>query len=145
MKVHLVFPALPPMLNGIGDHTACLAKTLSVRCQIKVLTGQEAFDAIEGVAIEQAFSIKRPQDVSRLSNAVMNDVPDWLILQYNPFSYGRWGLNPFLPMVIRRIRRRCPQTRIALMVHEPQQLQAPHPDARQTARHEPLSGERPVA
>lgn len=119
MRIHLVFPALPPVLNGIGDYTACLAKALSFHAQIKVLTGQGAFDAIDGVAIEQVFSIQRPQDISMLPNAVVHDRPNWLILQYNPFSYGRWGLNPFLPLAIRRIKRCCPQTRIALMVHEP--------------------------
>ncbi|MCC6730579.1 MAG: glycosyltransferase family 4 protein [Chthonomonadales bacterium] len=45
--------------------------------------------------------------------------PDWLILQYCAFAYGRWGLNPYLPLAIRRVMRACPDTRFALMVHEP--------------------------
>jgi len=52
-------------------------------------------------------------------SAIETDTPDWLLLQYNPFSYGRWGLNLDLPLVIRDIKRRQPFIRIALMGHEP--------------------------
>lgn len=42
-----------------------------------------------------------------------------LVLQYNPFSFGRWGFAPRLPawLVSLRARRRRPT--IAVMVHEP--------------------------
>jgi glycosyltransferase involved in cell wall biosynthesis len=41
------------------------------------------------------------------------------ILQYNPFSFGRWGFAPRLVRDVLRLARRHPQTRRALMVHEP--------------------------
>ncbi|HET6566629.1 MAG TPA: glycosyltransferase family 4 protein [Rhodothermales bacterium] len=118
-SIHLVFPVLPPSLDGIGDYTAQLAETLSKRCQVKVLTGEGAFDPIRGVEVEQAFSIQKPSYVCSLSDAVRRDAPDWLVLQYNPFSYGKRGFSPYLPLVLRRVRRDCPLTRIAVMVHEP--------------------------
>jgi len=42
-----------------------------------------------------------------------------LILQYNPFAYGRWGFAPRLPFEIVSLRRRRPRVRQAVMVHEP--------------------------
>jgi glycosyltransferase involved in cell wall biosynthesis len=44
---------------------------------------------------------------------------DALAIQYNPFMYGKWGFAPWLPLMLRRLKRRSPRTRIGLMVHEP--------------------------
>lgn len=43
---------------------------------------------------------------------------DVLVVQYNPFSYGRWGFAPrlILVAVVARVRQ---QPRVVLMVHEP--------------------------
>jgi glycosyltransferase involved in cell wall biosynthesis len=43
---------------------------------------------------------------------------DVLILQYNPFSFGRWGFAPGLPVFLARLRRRRPRPRIAVVFHE---------------------------
>jgi glycosyltransferase involved in cell wall biosynthesis len=41
---------------------------------------------------------------------------DGLLVQYNPFSYGRWGFAPWLPRDLRRLKKaRLP---LAVMVHE---------------------------
>jgi hypothetical protein len=44
---------------------------------------------------------------------------DALIVQYNPFMYGRWGFAPWLPLELVRLRSSRRRARIALMVHEP--------------------------
>ena len=41
-----------------------------------------------------------------------------VILQYNPFSFGRWGFAPRLAIDMICSRRRRPQVRRAVMVHE---------------------------
>ena len=120
MNIHLVFPALPPALDGIGDYTARLAAELTAREQdVKIFTAQTAFDEVPGVAVERAFSVEPPQSTLSLFDTVRGDPPDWLVVQYNPFSYGRWGLNPFLPLALRRLKRVRPDVRLAVMVHEP--------------------------
>lgn len=43
--------------------------------------------------------------------------PSWVLLQYNPFRYGRSGFAPRLLRDARRMRRRL-RTRLAVMVHE---------------------------
>jgi glycosyltransferase involved in cell wall biosynthesis len=42
-----------------------------------------------------------------------------VILQYNPFSFGRWGFAPRLVLDMYRLGHRHPRTRRAVMVHEP--------------------------
>lgn len=41
-----------------------------------------------------------------------------LVIQYNPFSFGRWGFAPRLPLLLARLRRRRRRPCIAVMFHE---------------------------
>lgn len=120
MKITIIAPALPPKLDAIGAYTALLAAELARSAEVAVLTelGHE-YDPVPGVAVHGAFDPERPESVSRIPSLIAADPPDWLLLQYNPFSYGRWGFNPFLPQAMRAIKRRSPHTRLAVMVHEP--------------------------
>ena len=45
-------------------------------------------------------------------------MPDWILVQYNPFSYGKWGWHPYLVQTLQRLRRQLPNVRIAVMAHE---------------------------
>ena len=119
MKIHIISAALPPLLDGIGDYTANLAAELARSTSVTVLTGAPAPSPIPGVRVEMAFSADEPRSVWNLVGRVSADPPDWVLLQYNPFSYGRWGRNLHLPRVMRRIKRDAPGARFALMVHEP--------------------------
>jgi glycosyltransferase involved in cell wall biosynthesis len=56
-----------------------------------------------------------PDGVSPL--LVARDDPDWILLEYNPFSYGRAGIAPRLVRDVCALRRRS-RARIVLMVHE---------------------------
>lgn len=44
--------------------------------------------------------------------------PPWVILQYNPFSYGRWGFAPSLVSDVYAVQKRLAPRPFALMVHE---------------------------
>jgi glycosyltransferase involved in cell wall biosynthesis len=121
MNIDLVFPKLPPALDGIGDHTARLAEALAAggaAQRVRVLTAQQEAAALPGVAVERAFSLERRRGVRELLPAVRADPPDWLFLQFNQFSYGRWGLNPYLPLTVRRIQQQFPAVRVAVLFHE---------------------------
>jgi glycosyltransferase involved in cell wall biosynthesis len=118
LKLHLVFPMLPPAPDAIGDHTALLAQALAPHADVAVLTTVPTWDPLPGVAVHQAFSIAERQGVQALLQALETDVPDWLVLQYNPFSYGTWGLNPYLPETLQRLKQRHPRLRVAMLVHE---------------------------
>ncbi len=121
MKIDLVFPAFPPELDGIGDYTSRLAQELSERHEVRVLTAQPDAAPLEGtdVSVQRAFTLDHRSGVKDLIGPISARQPDWLLLQYNPFSYGRWGLNPYLPLVLRQMKEACPKMRVALTVHEP--------------------------
>lgn len=120
MKIDLISSALPPALDGIGDYTAHLAAELAGSAKVRVLTGRaQQWDALPHVEVISAFDSKSPSTFNALTTQIAADPPDWIVLQYNPFSYGRRGLNLRLPQVMRSIRRGGFGTKFALMVHEP--------------------------
>jgi glycosyltransferase involved in cell wall biosynthesis len=120
MKVSLVFPVLPPALDGIGAYTARLAESLIPEVDVKIITAAENVSVSSGVEVEKgAFSIDTPLGIRELKRWVCAATPDWLILQYNPFSYGTWGFAPVLPRVLHQLKAELPDLRIGLMVHEP--------------------------
>jgi glycosyltransferase involved in cell wall biosynthesis len=119
MVIHIIASALPPKLDGIGDYTALLSVELAKSERIKVLTDREQTPyPITGVEVTPAFTKNDPKSYWDLLPIIEADKPDWVLLQYNPFSYGHRGLNLQLPEVMRQIKKRCPGTKVAVMVHE---------------------------
>ncbi len=119
MKINVVVSALPPLLDGIGDYTAHLVEGLASAVHVRVLTTcQHPVDSIRDVDVVPAFAPSQRRSVLKLAKTVARHQPDWVILQFNQFSFGRWGLNPFLPMAIRRIGKNSPEIGIAVMFHE---------------------------
>lgn len=118
MTIDLLFPVLPPTLDGIGDHTARLAEALSEHATVRVRTAQTEADPIPGATVDQSFTYPPRRGVLELVEPVVAHPPDWLVVQFNQFSYGRWGLNPFLPLALFQLRRRVPELQIAVMFHE---------------------------
>ncbi|WP_022834426.1 glycosyltransferase family 4 protein [Salisaeta longa] len=119
MRIDLVFPALPPALDGIGDYTARLGQTLASACAVHIWTAQDDARAVPGALLHLVPSMASSRGLSHLVEGIAADPPDVLVVQYNPFSYGRWGLNLHLAPALRRLKARCPRLHLALMVHEP--------------------------
>src|SRR5690242_11391926 len=119
MKIHIIAPALPPSFDAIGDYTALLSRELARRASVKVLLpyGPEP-DPIPAVVTAQVFDRNRRGSVRQIKGHVETDQPDWVLLQFNQFSYGRWGLNPWLPLTMKAIKRRNPSVQTAVMMHE---------------------------
>jgi glycosyltransferase involved in cell wall biosynthesis len=119
LRIDLVFPVLPPRVDGIGDYTARLARALGAHgCDVRILTAQDE-TAVQGdVTVERAFDLPPRRGIQQIAKTVRSDPPDWLVLQFNQFSYGRWGLNPYLPLVMWQLQRACPAMDIAVMFHE---------------------------
>ncbi|HEX8910958.1 MAG TPA: hypothetical protein VF796_01265 [Humisphaera sp.] len=118
-RVEVVAAALPPALDGIGDYAARFAAALAAHASVGVLAGcgPRPADPIPGVTVREVFSAADRRSVRSLGPAIAANRPDWVLLQYNPFSFGKWGLNWSLPTVLGRAVRRG-QTRLAVMVHE---------------------------
>ncbi len=119
MKITLVFPVLPPEIDGIGDHTAHLAEELGSECDVSILTAAQSPTPIPGVRINTAFHNDARTGIRGIVDPIANTQPDWLVLQYNPFSYGTWGFNPYLISSLRTALQKSPSTKLAVIVHEP--------------------------
>ena len=119
MNIDLVFPALPPALDGIGDHTARLATALSAHHTVRIWTAEPNPTPLPGVDIRTGVHFDSRSGLQTLARDIAATPPDAVVLQYNPFSYGRWGLNLTLPGLLPSLRRHAPETRLAVMVHEP--------------------------
>lgn len=117
MRLGIIAPALPPRRDGIGDYTANLIATLKQHHHIVVFLPQErSYHSIPGVKIATPFSYSHPKSVLNLVKAAADCGLDWLLLQYNPFSYGRWGFNPWLPYAMQAVKRQG--IHFAVMFHE---------------------------
>lgn len=115
----IVFPVLPPALDGIGDHTAHLARHLAECTTVRVFTASPDAAPIAAVdVVQDAFTLPPARGIRALHYAVLNAPPDWLLIQFNQFSYGRWGLNPFLPYTLHRIMQALPDLKVAVLFHE---------------------------
>jgi glycosyltransferase involved in cell wall biosynthesis len=82
-------------VDGIRDYSHQLASSLSscgVDVSLELMDGREL-----------------PPETARA---------DSVIVQYNPFSYGRRGFAPWLPAELRKLKRVRPRPVIAVMVHE---------------------------
>jgi glycosyltransferase involved in cell wall biosynthesis len=118
-RLAVVCCALPPQLDGIGDHSRGLAGALAAHADVCIHTVRGFVpDPIPGVQVLQSFGIEPRQSVNDLLASIEAAPPDWLILQYNPFCFGRRGFNPYLAKTVRRIKRNFSQTSLAVMVHE---------------------------
>jgi len=117
MRIALAFPTLPPVVDGIGDHTARLAAALSAHAEVRVLTAQADAVPIPGAEVARVFG--GPGDLGGLVEGVLEDCPDWLVVAYNPFSWGRRGWAPGLVWSVAEVRRRAPGLGVALLMHEP--------------------------
>lgn len=117
----MIAAALPPQLDGIGDYTAALAAQIvsQSKCAVTILTGTEFTPApIAGARIVPTFCFAQPASVAGIREQALVERPDLLLLQYNPFAYGRRGRNLHLPRVLRDVKRELPETRLAVMFHE---------------------------
>lgn len=118
LRVGFVYPRMPPAHDAIGEHTSLLATSLARSCDVRVWTASGDPDPIPGVAVESGFSVDRRRGVLEILDALPDEPLDWLVLQYQPFAYGRWGFNPYLARLLRALRRRTPPVQTALLVHE---------------------------
>ncbi len=116
----MVSSALPPVVDGIGDHAALMAESLakqghSVTCLVP--TGRD-YAGISGVTVKPAWdSLVESSVVDSIVDQAKQGI-DVVYIHYNPFCYGKWGRNLSLLKLRKRIKAVNPAVRLAVMVHE---------------------------
>ena len=118
-KVDLVVQSLPPAHDAIGEYTACLAAELALHHTTKILTAnQDAMDPIDRVSIDECIRREGSRRFSGLSDRLQHTTSDAVVLQYNPFGWGRRGWVPDLVRTIERFKNARPDVRLGVMFHE---------------------------
>lgn len=116
----MVSSALPPVVDGIGDHAALMAESLagmghSVTC---VVPSGPTYNAIPSVAIKPCWN---PEVATSVVDAIVECARggiDVVYVHYNPFCYGKWGRNLALLALRKRLRAISPAIKLAVMIHE---------------------------
>jgi len=91
-----------------------------MRVHVVVARHARAVDAIRAYAEHLVEALNtRGEDACLVSPSRVTRPADVTLVQYNPFSFGRWGLAPSL--VLWALRQRCSGSSgmLVLMVHEP--------------------------
>ena len=122
MGIGLLSAAFPPDLDGIGDYTYWLANALAqsgTETSVWTSLGRQRA-ACQGVQVNPFFDPSKPQSIKELPALLAKGRSvDWLVVEYNPFGFGRWGYCPWLVSMLRHLKgsRQC---RVAVMFHETQ-------------------------
>jgi hypothetical protein len=118
MRLALLCGGFPPAIDGIGDYSWCLSHSLASQGhQVTVFTSYgPKLKPGQGVSVITCFDPKRPATIGTFPEVLKGERAfDWLIVQYNPFSFGPRGFNPWLVPVLARVKR---VTQVAVMFHE---------------------------
>jgi glycosyltransferase involved in cell wall biosynthesis len=101
-------------INAIRDHTFRLADAV----RSKGVTADVFLRRGDGSWSQSGPEQDRP--IARVNQSFVDATAyDAVVLQYNPFMWGKWGFAPWLAMELRKSRRKRRRGQIALMVHEP--------------------------
>ena len=99
MRLAIVSPTYPPNPCGVGDYTRHLARELAESQDVTVLTTRKRVPRPDtGVSVREAFDYHDPKSVFELLPELERLRPDWVVVQYDPYSYGaKHAFNPYLP------------------------------------------------
>lgn len=120
MRICFVTAGYQPGTDAIGAHTWWLSGALAnLGNEVVVFTGAPAPYSVQPkVHVRHAFRSGEAGSIRELEGAIAEDGGvDWLVLQYNPFAFGRWGMNPWLVPVLLSVKRRF-SCRLAVIYHE---------------------------
>ncbi len=105
VKLHIIVPALPPQLDGIGDYTAALAAQIvsQSKCAVTILTGTEFTPApIAGARIVPTFCFAQPASVAGIREQALVESPGFAAAAIQPVRV--WQAGPELASAPRPAR-----------------------------------------
>ena len=104
MRIALLSGAFPPQFDGVGDHCWWISQALADRGHDVTVFTSFAAERPQPpkVTVVPCFDSARAQTIHAILDYLGKPGRfDWLLLQYNPFSYGRRGFAPGLVSTLR--------------------------------------------
>lgn len=122
MKIAILTNQFPPVLDGVGDYAEQLARefgrhghTVSVLCR-----RDRRIEPVIGAGNTVSVSPTVPgwdwRAVRPLRRFLVTYQPDWLLVQYVPNGFQRWGMPLALPVLLWIVRRY--NVKVSLTFHE---------------------------
>lgn len=111
MSVTLLYQGRPRSIDAIRSYSECLTASLSSDL------GHDAWFLVRTSGAPWRVQTPGRADQQVVLETVLGEV-EALVVQYNPFSYARRGLAPWLPRMLRGLRRSGRRPDLAVMVHE---------------------------
>jgi glycosyltransferase involved in cell wall biosynthesis len=125
MKVCLVYPNLPPVVDGVGEYTCHLAGELAAQgVEVTVISGPVPEGAGKVCPVPGNVRLGRTihrwgvRGLGRLLRAIRETECDVVALQYTPYAYARCGLGVGVALLPHILRVRLP-CKVAVALHEP--------------------------
>jgi len=109
-------PAIPPIVDGLGDYAVRLAEALRQRgIESKFVTPAPGnVRAIDGFAIERLTA----REAAILAEELVSVGARTLLVHFSGYGYARWGLCWWLVDGLRRWRQASGNRRLVTMFHE---------------------------
>ncbi len=112
MKLLFICDNFPPVIDGVGDYTNHLSNELagrghavSVICSRKEEIVQNA-GAQTAVRVIPAVAGWNRQAIGTITDLVVDIQPDWVILQYVPYSFNYYGVPFWLRSLVSGLKAR---------------------------------------
>lgn len=124
MKILHITPALPPVINGVGNHAYVLANAMDLvsngslnNLLLSTSALPIAFQAM-GKDSPMQIHLSNSNSGPELFSVVSKVLPDAIILNYVGYGYAKRGAPFWILNVIRSLRKKFPHTKILTMFHE---------------------------
>jgi hypothetical protein len=124
MSVVFITGGLEPNRDGVGDYTRWLAVESARRgasCRLLALADRHISAPVDGPdrsgldALRLPFTMPWPDRLRAAKAFLASSPPDWVSLQFVPYSFQRWGVASTLVRVLRDLVGR---SRLHVMFHE---------------------------
>jgi glycosyltransferase involved in cell wall biosynthesis len=107
MRIALLSGAFPPQFDGIGDHSWWLSEALAEQGHSVTVFTSLPLERPQpaNVEVQPCFEAAKSQTIKAILPLIRKGERfDWLIVQYNPFSFGSRGFAPGLLAALRAVR-----------------------------------------
>src|SRR5262245_53157263 len=116
MRVSILTPRLPPAVCGLADHTQLLAEAMTRQGVSVGFIHREPCH--NGGRLPGCLTDHWSRGGAALERCLTRQGADWLWVQLSGYGYSRWGAPYALSRSLAWVRRRLPDLRLAVCLHE---------------------------
>jgi glycosyltransferase involved in cell wall biosynthesis len=118
-SIDILVQSVPPVHDAIGEYTAYFAQHLRDFFDVCLYTSRGFIpQLIDGVTIDQSFDLSAKHRFATVFDRLLRSDAEALLLQYNPFAWGKRGWARDLPKLLRDLKRKKPDLLVTIMFHE---------------------------